>query len=63
MLMRRGKPDELIDWIDGPLLVDLWGELKIPQVIYQAWDPIIDLSGDGSVERPWYGLGPSGAVT
>ncbi len=56
MLMRRGKPDELIDWIDGALLVDLWGELKIPQVIHQGWDPIVDLAGNGPVERPWYGL-------
>lgn len=56
MLMRRGKPDELIDWIDGALLVDLCGGLRIPQVIHQAWDPIVDLAGNGPVERPWYGL-------
>lgn len=31
MLLRRGQPDELIDWIDGALLVDLWDDLRIPQ--------------------------------
>lgn len=38
MLLRRGQPEEL-DWIDGALLVDLWHELEIPQVVRQAWDP------------------------
>jgi len=56
LLLRRGQPEELIDWIDGALLVDLWDELKIPQVIRQAWDPAVDLAGNGPIERPWYGL-------
>lgn len=55
LLLRRGQPDELIDWIDGALLVDLWDELRIPQVIRRAWDPVVDLAGDGPHERPFYG--------
>lgn len=55
MLLRRGQPEELIDWIDGALLVDLWDELEIPQVVRQAWDPVVDLAGNGPIERPWYG--------
>ena len=30
-LLRKGQPDELIDWIDGALLVDLWADLPFPR--------------------------------
>ena len=56
MLLHRGQPEEMIDWIDGALLVDLWDELKIPLVFRHAWDPVVDLAGNGHIERPWYGL-------
>ncbi len=52
LLLRRGQPEELNDWIDGALLVDLWDELKIPQVVRLAWDPVVDPAGNGPVERP-----------
>ena len=55
LLLRRGQPDELIDWIDGALLIDLWDELKIPRVVRQAWQPAVALAGNGPRERPWYG--------
>ena len=55
LLMRRGQPQELIDWIDGALLVDLWDELTIPQAIRKAWQPAVEIAGDGPRERPWYG--------
>jgi len=49
----RGQPEELIDQIDGALLVDLWDELKVPQVVRHAWDPVVNLAGNGPIERPW----------
>ena len=55
MLLRRGEPDELRDWIDGALLVDLWKELQIPLVIRDAWLPAVNLASKGPVARPWYG--------
>ena len=55
MLLRRGQPEELIDWVDGALLVDLWDDLQIPQVIRRAWDPVVEVAADGPIERPWYG--------
>lgn len=55
LLLRRGQPDELIDWIDGALLADLWDDLKIAGVIREAWQPAVTLAGDGPRERPWYG--------
>lgn len=55
LLLRRGTPEELMDWVDGALLVDLWGELRIPQPIRDAWEPAVSTAGDGPLERPWYG--------
>lgn len=55
LVLRRGEPDELIDWVDGALLVDVWDDLKIPDVVRRAWQPAVDLAGDGPRERPWRG--------
>ena len=55
LLLRRGKPAELMDWIDGALLVDLWDELKIPEAIRRAWQPAVSLASNGPPARPWYG--------
>ena len=55
LLFRHGQPAELIDWMDGALVVDLWDDFKIPEVIRQAWQPAVTLAGNGPRERPWYG--------
>lgn len=55
LLLRRGAPEELMDWIDGALLVDLWAELRIPQPIRASWQPAVSAAGEGPLERPWYG--------
>ena len=55
LLMRRGQPEEMRDWMDGALLVDVWDDLKIAEVIRRAWRPAIALAGNGPRERPWYG--------
>ncbi len=55
LLLRKGQPDELIDWIDGALLVDLWEALTIPAVIRKAWQPAVTVAGSGPREHPRYG--------
>lgn len=55
LLLRRGTPEELMDWVDGALLVDMWADLRIPQPIRDAWKPAVSAAGDGPLERPWYG--------
>jgi hypothetical protein len=55
LLLRKGQPDELIDWVDGALLVDLWEDLTVPVVIRTAWQPAVMVAGRGPRERPWYG--------
>jgi transcriptional regulator with XRE-family HTH domain len=54
MLLRRGLPDELMDWVDGALLVDLWDELKLPQAIRCAWQPAVERAGNGPIAMPTY---------
>lgn len=54
MLLRKGLQEELVDWVDGALLVDLWDELKLPQPIRRAWQPAIDLAANGSFAMPIY---------
>ena len=36
-LIRRGLPQQMIRWMDGALLVDLWDELDLPDPVRQAW--------------------------
>jgi len=52
--LRRGMPDELIDWVDGALLVDLWDDMKLPKPIRTAWQPAVELAGKGPFAMPGY---------
>ncbi len=36
-LIRRGSPQQMIRWMDGALLVDVWDELDLPDPVRQAW--------------------------
>ena len=54
MLLRSGLPDELMDWVDGALLVDLWDELKLPKSIRSAWQSAVDRAGSGPIAMPTY---------
>lgn len=36
-LLQGGSPEEMIRWIDGPLLVDVWDELHLPDAVREAW--------------------------
>lgn len=42
IVLREGTPDDILSYIDGALLVDLWAELVIPADIRQQWQPLID---------------------
>jgi transcriptional regulator with XRE-family HTH domain len=41
-VLREGMPADIIRFIDGALLVDLWEDLVIPRDVRQAWQPVID---------------------
>lgn len=41
-VLREGAPQDVRDYVDGALLVDLWGELVLPRDVRAAWSPLID---------------------
>jgi transcriptional regulator with XRE-family HTH domain len=41
IVLREGGPADVLCYIDGVLLVDLWDELILPAGIRQAWQPLI----------------------
>jgi len=36
-----------VPWVDGALLVDLWPELDLPDLLKKAWQPLIDHARNG----------------
>lgn len=50
-LLSEGTARQLIDWLDGALLVDLWPELDIRRRIRREWDPLIQNAVDGPFMR------------
>lgn len=42
VILREGTADDLLRYVDGALLVDLWDELVLPREIRAAWQPVID---------------------
>ncbi|SDJ94455.1 helix-turn-helix transcriptional regulator [Nonomuraea jiangxiensis] len=41
-LLCEGGPQELLDHVDGVLLLDLWDELILPQEIRAEWAPLVE---------------------
>ncbi len=41
-LIRRGLPMQMLNWIDGGLLIDLWDELDLPDPVREEWRPAIE---------------------
>ncbi len=42
VVLREGTAQDIADYIDGALLVDLWPDLVIPAQLRRAWQPLID---------------------
>ncbi|NYD31108.1 hypothetical protein BJ958_002654 [Nocardioides kongjuensis] len=36
-LILHGLPQQMIRWVDGPFLVDVWDELDLPEPVRKAW--------------------------
>jgi len=51
VLLREGEPQHLRRWVDGVLLVDVWGEMVLPRGVREAWQAVLDreLQGDHPV--------------
>jgi len=42
VVLREGMADDLLRYVDGALLVDLWDDLVLPRDLREAWQPLID---------------------
>lgn len=42
IVLREGGPDDVLAYVDGVLLIDLWDELVLPRDIRQAWSEVVD---------------------
>lgn len=43
-VLREGRAKDVLTYIDGALLVDLWDELALPRDVRAAWDPLVSES-------------------
>ncbi|WP_107704768.1 helix-turn-helix domain-containing protein [Nocardioides allogilvus] len=65
LILRDGSPSDLLDYVDGVLLVDIWKDLDLPGPIRRAWQPLIRKTLRTSRQRPVprpEGDGPPGAL-
>lgn len=42
LVLREGNADDVLRYVDGALLVDLWDELVLPRAVRAAWSPLIE---------------------
>jgi transcriptional regulator with XRE-family HTH domain len=41
IVLREGAPEDILAYIDGALLVDLWGDMVLPRAIRTAWHDVV----------------------
>lgn len=41
LVLREGGPDDVLTYVDGALLVDLWPDLVLPATIRAAWNRVV----------------------
>lgn len=46
IVLREGERADLLAYVDGALLVDLWDELVRPAAIRRAWEPTLSSYGE-----------------
>jgi hypothetical protein len=41
IVLREGGPEDVLTYIDGVLLADLWDELVLPWPVRRAWEALV----------------------
>ena len=41
LVLREGRPLDVLNYLDGALLIDLWDELVLPVAVRAAWNAIV----------------------
>jgi transcriptional regulator with XRE-family HTH domain len=42
IMLTEGQPDDLEQYVDGALLVDIWPDLVLPRNVRAAWKPLVN---------------------
>jgi transcriptional regulator with XRE-family HTH domain len=42
VILAEGEPQDIVQFIDGTLLAEMWEELFLPKEIRAAWQPVLD---------------------
>jgi transcriptional regulator with XRE-family HTH domain len=45
IVLQEGRPADILAYIDGALLADLWDDLVLPRAVRFAWAPLISPAG------------------
>lgn len=46
LVLREGRPSDILSYVDGALLIDLWDELVLPVAVRAAWNDVVAGEGD-----------------
>jgi hypothetical protein len=49
VVLQEGRPADILAYVDGALLVDLWSELVLPRAVRSGWDAIIRTALDPAI--------------
>jgi hypothetical protein len=41
VVLQEGRPADILAYVDGALLVDIWDDLVLPRAVRSAWAPVI----------------------
>ena len=44
IVLPEGRPADILAYVDGALLLDLWDDLVLPRAVRSAWAPVIQVS-------------------
>ena len=45
LVLREGRPLDVLTYLDGALLIDLWNELVLPVAVRAAWNAVVNGQG------------------
>jgi hypothetical protein len=46
IVLQEGTPVDIMAYVDGVLLVDLWEDLVLPRAVRSAWAPLVSLPSE-----------------
>ena len=48
IVLQEGRPADILAYVDGALLADLWSDLVLPRAVRSAWSPVIPGCGEAA---------------